>query len=294
MKKCFFVLILLSNVLFGFSESLTEYEKNILAFNIKGIKLGDSFEKVKKMFPEANIEPSCIIMERELIDNEHLDSIWFYFMDDQLVNITLFYKHNLYYIDNFSIIDAFIAKYGQYTENGDAQIYFSKKYDRIKRGYVIFDSGFGGINHLNISFIDTNFIKSNYEKNILDFNVKGIKLGDSYEEVEKKFPGLESFGDKFYCELHNDNIETLFFSFFNNMLIEISFLYETEGLGGDAIVAESFMEKYGRFERTDGVEMSRKFPKINREYSFSMFTPEGTRHYQYAIRMINPGLDFGF
>lgn len=288
MKKYFFILILLANVLLAFSESLTEYEKNILDFKIQGIKLGDSFEKVKNQFPEANIKPSYICIENELIDNEYLEFINFYFIDNMLVNITLVYKN----FNWSSIIDAFVAKYGQYTENDDS-IYLSKRYQRIKRGYVIYYAD--GFDNLHISIIDTDFIKSDSKRDILDFNIKGIKIGDSIEKVKSLFPNLEDCGDRLYCNLHEDNIETVFFCFYNKVLVEISFLYEQNfKFGGEAIIAENFMEKYGRFESAVGTQMYREFKKINREYSFSMFPPTGTRYYQCAFRMIYPELDFGF
>lgn len=127
---------------------------------------------------------------------------------------------------------------------------------------------------------------SEHERNVLEFNAKGIKLGDSYTAFKSKFPDssfMASSSDEYqkaYSVSSLSNVTLAVFYFFDNKLYEIRYGYDVSQvnkLGGWDAMAENFVKKYGRFDyvdssdNSDGIFMGyTNYYSINRYVEFSV------------------------
>ena len=120
-----------------------------------------------------------------------------------------------------------------------------------------------------------------YEKNILAFNVNGVKLGDSFDTFKNKMPTAyyQRTGDNYrktYCvDWPLPNVDCGIFEFFDNKLFRIVCCYSDysiEKLGGLGPMLEKFIDKYGKFETIDRVSAfykgDREFRSINKSVHF--------------------------
>lgn len=100
---------------------------------------------------------------------------------------------------------------------------------------------------------------SEHEKNLLDFNVQGIKLGSKLSDFKLKFPDAtidqelsrESIGDVTYSVSDIPNIDLCIFSFYSGKLYEIGIGYtasQANKLGGWENIVMNLVERYGKFD----------------------------------------------
>ena len=119
-KNLLFTILLTIFAGFCFAQSGTsDYEKNVLAFNAQGIKLGDSYVTFKAKFPNATWSDNgdefqkCYMVSS--IPNVAL--ALFYFFDDKLVEIR--YGYDVQQVNKLGGWDAmaenFISKYGRFN-----------------------------------------------------------------------------------------------------------------------------------------------------------------------------------
>lgn len=100
---------------------------------------------------------------------------------------------------------------------------------------------------------------SEHEKNLLDFNVQGIKLGSKLSDFKLKFPDAtidqevsrESIGDVTYSVSDIPNIDLCIFSFYSGKLYKIGIGYtasQANKLGGWENIVMNLVERYGKFD----------------------------------------------
>ena len=100
---------------------------------------------------------------------------------------------------------------------------------------------------------------SEHEKNLLDFNVQGIKLGSKLSDFKLKFPDAiisqevsqESIGDVTYSVSDIPNITLCLFSFYSGKLYRIGITYsasQANKLGGWENIVMKLVERYGKFD----------------------------------------------
>ena len=99
-----------------------------------------------------------------------------------------------------------------------------------------------------------------HEKNLLDFNVQGIKLGSKLNDFKLKFPDAiiyqelsrESIGDVTYSVSDISNIDECLFSFYSGKLYRIAIVYSASQayeLGGLDNILMNLVERYGKFDK---------------------------------------------
>lgn len=124
-----------------------------------------------------------------------------------------------------------------------------------------------------------------YEKNILAFNINGVKLGDSFETFKNKISNycyMSIFSDEYTeCYGYYDENKVALFYFFDNKLYEIRIGYNTiqiNKMGGNENIINAFINKYGGFNtiiNNSGptvFEGSSKLLNINRLIALSLDT----------------------
>lgn len=108
-----------------------------------------------------------------------------------------------------------------------------------------------------------------HEKNLLDFNVQGIKLGSKLSDFKLKFPdatiidqglGQEPIGDVTYMVSGIPNIDECLFCFYSGKLYRIGIFYfpsQINKLGGWDNIVMKLVERYGMFNEitTEGDEV---------------------------------------
>lgn len=122
---------------------------------------------------------------------------------------------------------------------------------------------------------------STHEKNILAFNINGVKLGDSFETFKNKMPNAyyQRTGDNYvkgYCvDWPLPNVDCEIFEFFDNKLFRIVCCYgdyTIEKLGGIGSMLGKFTDKYGKFEKINTVSAfykgDKEFSSINKAVHF--------------------------
>ena len=100
--------------------------------------------------------------------------------------------------------------------------------------------------------------EAEYEKNVLDFNIQGIKLGTTIKEFKSntKFTSeyYESISEpninqKVYVSEDIPNMDTCVFRFFEDKLYEVGILYDPSTInkmGGWSAVLLKLVERYGQ------------------------------------------------
>ena len=124
---------------------------------------------------------------------------------------------------------------------------------------------------------------SQYEKNVLDFNVQGIKLGSSLKDflANNKFSSeyISKLSDlknnkKVYVSSDVPNIDKVVFRFFDDKLYEVRLIYHSDTLnkmGGGATLLKNLVNRYGqKFDSPEQEDKNKvfegymKFENINR------------------------------
>ena len=153
-----------------------------------------------------------------------------------------------------------------------------------------------------------------HEKNILAFNVNGVKLGDSFDTFRNKISNffyMPEFSDKYTeCYGYYDENKVALFYFFNNNLYEIRVGYNSiqiNKIGGFENLINAFIDKYGGFSniiRNSGdtiFEGSNRLQTLNRLIALGIYANGKATIYFVDINLQEKmskkkleDMDFGF
>ena len=145
MKKYYAVIVhfLIVCICYAQNQTYSDYEKNVLAFNAQGIKLGDTYSAFKEKFPDATYmsDASDDINKVYAVGTiTNVTVALFYFVDDSLYAIR--YGYDVKQANKLGgwdvIAENFVKKYGRFDSvdsnmNGDTIFEAYRKYSAINR-----------------------------------------------------------------------------------------------------------------------------------------------------------------